>query len=93
MAQLFDLRLDRDKHHYSVVINVRDAGLHGHAWATWTRHETDATWLATSFGYFAEMDSYREVFDTTGRLIDETTRTLPATDVTHFAMIFWLDED
>lgn len=93
-AQRIDLRQDQSQHHYSLVINMREAGAHGHVWATWVRHISDTDREVTSLGFFADgLDDITEVFDTEGVLQDESQLPMDPNTTTLFAMVFWLDED
>lgn len=93
-AQRIDLRKDQSRHHYSLVINMREAGAHGHVWATWFRHISDTDREVTSLGFFADgLDDITEVFDTEGVLQDESKLPMDPNTTPLFAMVFWLDED
>lgn len=93
VVQLFDLRRDTSIHHFSMVVNVRDAGAHGHAWVSWIRHVSDDDRQTYAFGYFAQINGYTEIFNADGDLHDEASRPLSPGEETRLAMVFWLDED
>ena len=94
VASLVDARTDKSRHHYSIVLNVRDAGTHGHARLVWTKHRSNDDWSAVAFGYYAgQVTRLTDVFDTAGKLEDETSMPPDPAIQTRLALVFWVDED
>lgn len=92
-AGLVDVRPDKRRHDFSIVLNVRDAGAYGHARMTWIEHRDDV-YQAFSFGYYAdEVGNVLEAFDTSGSLIDEGQNTSNITNQTRLALVFWVDQE
>lgn len=90
---LVDTRSDKSRHHYSIVLNVRDAGAHGHARLVWTKHRSNDDWSAVAYGYYAgRVEKLADVFDTDGRLEDETSLPADASQQTRLALVFHVDE-
>jgi hypothetical protein len=90
---LVDARHEKRRHDYSVVLNVRDVGLYGHALLTWFVHRSDGDRSVISFGYYADRaGGIIEVFDTTGAVKDELAAMQRPGVKTRLALVFWVDQ-
>lgn len=93
VSGLVDTRTDKSQHNYSIVLNVRDAGVYGHARLVWTKHRSNDDWSAVAFGYYAgQVVRLTDVFDTEGKLEDETSTPLDPGMQTRLGLVFWVDE-
>src|SRR5256885_11808513 len=54
VSGLVDARADKTRNDFAIVLNVRDAGTHGHARLTWSGRQSEADRQTLSFGHYSE---------------------------------------
>jgi hypothetical protein len=92
-SALVDLRTDKSENEHFIVLNMRDAGVYGHAMLTWIANE-DGQRKTFLYGYYAtRVGTTVNAFATSGEVIDEGTLPPDPKRESRLALVFWLDKD